>query len=193
MFELNLIHEKVNIIENRKKYLKYFQISISVIVLLFILLAIQYVLVLVKISGYKSKIQIIQKTMEEKRKQLNVDKVEKEWNETLLDLYAAKSMVESKTTASIKLHELNKSVPKGVFIDKIFLNENEKNMKIDAIVFEKGNQEFDSVNEFITNLAKNPVFGHGVKIESHQRTSIDNKDAELFNIIIQFGNKTKNE
>jgi len=182
--ELNLIRSRLNFIETRRLYARYSRIIYFVALITFTLISFKFITIYGGISRSKKELAGLESALALKRDQFGLNDMEKEWRAYCVKLKIVDSMVSARSEWSARLKEFANLLPPGMCIQRVEVayEEGKKNFNVVVLSLPNEQKGFRDVEGFIATLEFNPLFGKGVKLESHERRQMNGKDIEIFKI-----------
>jgi Tfp pilus assembly protein PilN len=185
MLELNLISGRLGMMQAKRKLLRSlrifniicFFISVFSVAIAFSIFS-QTVKIHASTATYKTEIQ-------KNKTRYNVDTMEKQWIEYLDDLTVA-DMALNHPYWAVRFQELSRVVPIGICIEKIAIipGDGTPFLSLDVVAMSGEKKAFERIDTLIGALEKSPLFGAGVKLESHEQRATGDKAMESFKIKI---------
>lgn len=113
----------------------------------------------------------------------NVDALEKRWMQYVSSLALVDRSLEH-VRLSPCLQAMSRMTPPGVCIEKATVIKSDEGvaLALDIVAVSDEKKAFDRVDGLVKEMQKNPLFGKGVKLESHEQREINGKDMESFKI-----------
>ncbi|MHB9154478.1 MAG: hypothetical protein ACYC5N_02150 [Endomicrobiales bacterium] len=192
MFELNLVRDKICLLESRKKLLYYFRLFYFVCIVLFLVFLCRFIFVSFSILAHKKSVAEMQDNIDRDKKKYQIDKLEKDWLKYYGDARLIAKTLETRTDWAGRLHELSVLVPPGVCVSQVSAGKGETgkiSLKVAVVPTEK--QGFEIINEFISILEANKfAVAKGVKLESQEKAKLNNgREVEIFKLSVNLPNK----
>jgi hypothetical protein len=186
MFELNLVRNKVLMLEKRKKIFRYFNIVYFINFLILFLMIIKVVVNNYEIVSYGREKALIQSNIELAKNMLGISKVEQEWIKYSEEVEKINHLYANRTYWAARLREVSAILPKGLCIDQINVSkvQDKENMILNIIASSEDKQELESVNELISSFGKSMFFGKGASMESQQKKEMKDRNVELYRLSI---------
>ena len=190
ILELNLIRNRMNIIETRRQYARYSRIFFVLATIVFLGITFSFLVVTVKNWSLIKEYSALQTDISEKRKAFDIKNLEKQWREYIWKLKTVNSMLNDRTLWGNRLKELANMLPPGMCISNIVASEG--GGKIDyhitlKVLPQNEQKGFKQADVFINAIETNKYFGKGIKLQSHERQTINKKEIEIFQIYFSSG------
>lgn len=183
MLELNLINGRLWILRGKRKLLHVFRVfNIGCFV---------FTVVAVTISTFLyQNTRQLQGTTDVRNNQIrneknrnNVDALEKRWMQYVNSLALVDRSLDHVHWAPC-FQALARMMPPGVCIEKATVVKSDQglSLSLDIVAVSDTRKAFDRVDDLVKDMQKNPLFGKGVKIESHEQREDDGKELGIFKI-----------
>ena len=191
ILELNLIRNRINIIETRRKYARYSRIVYFLAAFAFLVIVSNFLVALVKASSVEKKVAVLQSGITEKRKAFGLQDIEKQWQNYRWKLSAVDAMMKAHSMWGNRLKEFSNNLPDGMCISEIVVLEEKgkTNCNLEIMVVQEEGKGFREIDAFVNATESNKLFGKGVKLLSHERRQMNNKEIEVFQISLTLGSK----
>jgi len=185
ILELNLIKTKIKVIETRRYFTRISRIIYFLALLIFAGISYDFYVINGKISTAKKEIAKLESSIVEKRKNFNLEEMEREWGVYCGKLRVVSALAGARTSVGAKLKTCANLLPPNMCISKVEAvgdKNSKKKFTIDLMSLPNEQRGFKDVESFISSLETSVFVGKGVKLESHERTLINKNDIELFRI-----------
>lgn len=186
LLELNLIRNRMNIIETRRKYARYSRIFFVFAVVVFLVITFNFIRDTNKDLYLKKEFSILETDIADKRKAYNVEASEKQWREYTWKLKTVNSMLNDRSLWGNRLKELSNILPAGICISKIEISDEQIKPRyyVKFMLAQSEEKGFKQADGYINAVEKSKYFGKGVKLLSHDKTVLQNKEIEQFQILL---------
>jgi hypothetical protein len=191
ILELNLIRNRMNVIESRRQHARYSRIFFVFAAVVFLIITFNSLMVAVKNWSLIKEYNSLQTDIADKRKAYDVKSLEKQWREYIWKLKTINSMLNDRSLWGNRLKELANMLPPGMCISNITVAEEQggrSDYRIELKVLPQSDQKgFKQVDGYVNAIETNKYFGKGVKLLSHERQEMNKKEIEIFQVLLSSG------
>ena len=188
--ELNLIKNNIRHIEINRHFPRYSRMIFLAGALIFFILTANYIVIYVRFTRAQKELAATETVLRSKRVLFGFDDLEKEWRAHCAKLRTVNKMIGARSSWGSRLKGFSNLLPPGMCITRIEASNSEDKMKFDIEIIALPNEKkgLGDVEAFISALEFNSLFGKGIKIESHERKTINSRDVEVFRISFSVSN-----
>lgn len=183
MLELNLISGRLWMLRGKRKLLHVFRIfNISCFV---------FTIVAITVSAFlfddtrlkQASTDLRNSQIRNEKSRHNVDALEKRWMQHANALALVDRSLGHVHWAPT-FQALARMMPAGVCIEKASILKGDQGLalSLDVVAVSDTKKAFDRVDGLVKDMQKSPMFGKGVKLESHEQREADGKELESFKI-----------
>lgn len=183
MLELNLISGRLWMLRGKRKLLHLFRIF-NICCFVFTIAAIMVSALLFDDTRLKQERAAERKSqIRNEKSRHNVDSLEKRWMQYVSSLALVDRSLSHVRWAPC-FQSLARMVPAGVCIEKVSVTKSDDGwvLALDVVAVSDTKKAFDRVDGLVKDMQKSPLFGKGVKLESHEQRESDGKELESFKI-----------
>jgi hypothetical protein len=184
MFELNLVREKLTQLQTKKKHEIYFRIVLAagsaVFLLLFVKLLYSSYFVYFK---YKHDLASFNKDINKNKIEFRVTDLEREWREYYKKMQLIQYHSGERMYLPERLEEISSLLPPQLCINEVKAKKSTRKMNIELVALVTANTN-SMIGELTERLQSSRAFGKAVKIKPGEKTEINGKPAQVFDVEI---------
>lgn len=183
MLELNLINSRLWILRGKRKLLHVFRI--------FNIACFMFTVVAILISSFlyentrqrQAGTDVRNNQIRNEKSRHAVDALEKRWMQHVNALAVVDRSLDHVRWAPC-FQAVARMMPAGVCIEKatVVTSGQGVSLALDVVAVSDGKKAFDRVDGLVKDMQKHPLFGKGVKLESHEQRENNGKELESFKI-----------